>query len=200
MDLKKRASRSIAIALVGITVVTPIFNSVSAMENLSNNSQELNTDDLENLTDIELEELFHYELTEEDLILIEKLENENTKEIELKLDNLSTEEKLDGLGLTENEKNQFIADIGLIKEEVASTPGKERGKIQVAVKILRKSYSKLPKPVKALLSIAGFSRLLSIVNTFTGSVESALYRGCKALGMNNSDAWLVTKTLVAIVL
>lgn len=32
MSLKKRASRSIAIALVGVSVVTPILNSVSAME------------------------------------------------------------------------------------------------------------------------------------------------------------------------
>lgn len=32
MDLKKKASKSIAIALVGVSVVTPILNSVSAME------------------------------------------------------------------------------------------------------------------------------------------------------------------------
>lgn len=32
MDLKKKASRSISIALVGVSMVTPILNSVSAME------------------------------------------------------------------------------------------------------------------------------------------------------------------------
>lgn len=32
MSLKKKASRSIAIALVGVSMITPLFNSVSAME------------------------------------------------------------------------------------------------------------------------------------------------------------------------
>ena len=33
MSLKKRASKSIALVLVGITITTPILNHVNAMEN-----------------------------------------------------------------------------------------------------------------------------------------------------------------------
>lgn len=41
MDLKKRASRSIAIALVGVSMITPVLNTVHANEvtELSNNTQ-----------------------------------------------------------------------------------------------------------------------------------------------------------------
>lgn len=38
MSLKKRASKSIVLALVGVTIVTPMLNTASAMENKVNNT------------------------------------------------------------------------------------------------------------------------------------------------------------------
>lgn len=61
MNLKKRISKSIALALVGITVATPMLNSVSAMETsnqVSKQNQVINIDNEQIiLTDAEIKEI-----------------------------------------------------------------------------------------------------------------------------------------------
>lgn len=42
MSLKKKTSRSIAIALVGVSMITPLFNTVSAMESNKENNTTIN--------------------------------------------------------------------------------------------------------------------------------------------------------------
>ncbi|TAN65020.1 hypothetical protein WS9_012995, partial [Paraclostridium sordellii 8483] len=46
MKLNKKASRSIAIALVGVSMITPIVNTSYAMENSNSNILEINKEDL----------------------------------------------------------------------------------------------------------------------------------------------------------
>lgn len=72
-----------------------------------------------------------------------------------------------------------------------------RGKLSWAVKALRAAWGKIPTKVKtAIGGLAGFNRLLSVIDTFTGKVEDAVYTGCKTLGMSDNLAWWVTKSLM----
>ncbi|TKH46448.1 hypothetical protein C1I60_02360 [Paenibacillus terrae] len=76
-----------------------------------------------------------------------------------------------------------------------------QGKLSWAVKLLRAAWDKLPTGVQnAIGGTAGFATLLSIIDTYTGAVEDAVLEGCKALGMSDTVAWWVTKTLMAFVL
>ena len=69
MSFKKRATKSIALALVGVTIATPMLNTVSTMET---NNLEINPSNVQEL-------LLSNNLTEETL-LIEKLKRENFDE------------------------------------------------------------------------------------------------------------------------
>ena len=56
MSFKKRATKSIALALVGVTIATPMLNTASAMENQTNNLQKIENTEIinENGEDISL--------------------------------------------------------------------------------------------------------------------------------------------------
>lgn len=78
---------------------------------------------------------------------------------------------------------------------------KERGKLSWATKILRAGWDKLPKGTKdAIGGIAGFEALLNFIDHYTGAIEDAVYEGCLMLGMGETAAWWVTKTLTLLVL
>ncbi|MDI0267247.1 hypothetical protein QIW52_14780 [Clostridioides difficile] len=103
-------------------------------------------------------------------------------------------------GFTEQEKTDYINAIKEVKLEAQSTPT-TRGKLSWAVKILKIAWKKIPKPVKAAIGgYEAFGHILSVLNTFTGTVEDGLYKGCKSLGMSNDVAWWVTKALLAFTL
>lgn len=103
-------------------------------------------------------------------------------------------------GFTEQEKADYINAIKEVKLEAESTPT-TRGKLSWAVKILKVAWTKIPTKVKvAIGGYAAYGKILSVLNTFTGTVEDGLYKGCKSLGMSNDVAWWVTKALLAFAL
>ncbi|USB31695.1 hypothetical protein [Paenibacillus sp. YPG26] len=71
-----------------------------------------------------------------------------------------------------------------------------QGKFTAVIKLLKAGWDKLPSGVQdAIGGTAGFAALLNTIDHFTGSVEDAIYQGCLALGMSETVAWWVTKTL-----
>lgn len=99
-------------------------------------------------------------------------------------------------GFTEQEKADYITAIKEVKLEAESTPT-TRGKLSWAVKILKIAWTKIPTKVKvAIGGYAAYSKILNVLNTFTGTVEDGLYKGCKSFGI----AWWVTKALLAFTL
>lgn len=76
----------------------------------------------------------------------------------------------------------------------------ERGKLSWAVKAIKKAWNKLPQWVQGALGVTGFTKLLDFIDHFTGTIEDAVYEGCKTLGMSNSMAKAVTKVILFIAL
>lgn len=76
----------------------------------------------------------------------------------------------------------------------------KRGKLSWAVKAIRKSYSKAPKPVKNLIAkYTQLEVLLGLIDHFTGAVEDAIYWACKQVGMPDWAAWTVSKGLTLLI-
>ncbi len=57
MNLKKKASRSIAIAIVGVSMITPVLNTVSAMEKTGLNLKYENTSKDNHISQVEIDNL-----------------------------------------------------------------------------------------------------------------------------------------------
>lgn len=71
------------------------------------------------------------------------------------------------------------------------------GKLSWAVKALKAAWVKLPTNIQvAIGGTTGFATLLNFIDNFTGAIEDAVYAGCKTLGMSDTVAWWVTKTLM----
>ena len=76
-----------------------------------------------------------------------------------------------------------------------------QGKFSAAIKLLKAGWDKLPKGVQdAIGGTTGFAALLNFIDHFTGTIEDAIYEGCLTLGMSETVAWWVTKTLTFLVL
>ncbi|WP_068503267.1 hypothetical protein [Paenibacillus kribbensis] len=133
-----------------------------------------------------------------------------------RIENIPSIDELKELGLSDDEIQRLLSikpsGIYLINGAAYDRNGNSleknnsgaistQGKLSWAVKLLRAAWDKLPKGVQnAIGGTAGFSTLLSIIDTYTGAVEDAVLEGCKALGMSDTVAWWVTKTLMAFVL
>ena len=52
MSMKKRATKSIALALIGVSVAIPVTNTVSAMESNTVSEQNMNTDSINTENDV----------------------------------------------------------------------------------------------------------------------------------------------------
>ncbi|MGY3778466.1 hypothetical protein [Isobaculum melis] len=110
------------------------------------------------------------------------------------------------LGLTDSQILQILSGqesgITLDQGRAFDKDGNElfvaqRGKFSWAVRAIKAAWNKLPSGVKkAIGGAAGLSTLLNVIDNFTGKVEDAVYAGCKALGMNGTVAWWVTKALM----
>lgn len=79
-------------------------------------------------------------------------------------------------------------------------PVYERGKLSWAVKAIRAVADKLSDWVKGALGVKGLDVVLKFVDHFTGTVEDAVFLGCKELGMSDSVAWAVTKVITFLAL
>ena len=84
MSLKKKTSRSIAIALVGVSMITPLFNTVSAMESKENEKQ------VQSVDNIKEQEKISNEINQELSNTIIDLNSYETKKVEKKLSNGET--------------------------------------------------------------------------------------------------------------
>jgi len=75
-----------------------------------------------------------------------------------------------------------------------------RGKISWAVKAIRQVWDKLPKKVKTTIGgYAGLEGILSVVEHYTGALEDAIYEGAKNIGLNDTAAWWVSKTIMLFI-
>ncbi|MQW24096.1 MULTISPECIES: hypothetical protein [unclassified Lactococcus] len=75
-----------------------------------------------------------------------------------------------------------------------------RGKLSWAVKAIRKGYSKVPAPIRGFINkYGGLETILGVVDHFTGAVETAIYKACKAVKMPDWMAWAVSKALTLLI-
>lgn len=135
-----------------------------------------------------------------EIILNNNFENIPTPSIdELKKLNLSDNEIQELLSIDSN--GIYLIDGVAYDKDGHQLVLTERGKLSWATKILRAGWNKLPKKVQnAIGGIVGFEALLNFIDHYTGAIEDAVYDGCKYLGMSDSVAWWVTKTLTLLVL
>lgn len=119
-------------------------------------------------------------------------------------------DELIAIGLTQEEIDIVLSDssasgIYLLNGVTYNKNGdilevQERGKLSWAVKLLRAAWDKLPGWAQGALGLTGFEKLLDFVDHFTGTIEDAVYEGCKSLGMSDSVANAVTKILLFVAL
>lgn len=119
-------------------------------------------------------------------------------------------DELKSMGLTQNEIDLVLNElpssgIYLIDGIAYNEQGEilevnEKGKLSWATKILRSAWDSLPGWVQGALGVTGFEKLLDFIDHFTGTIEDAVYEGCRTLGMNHTTANAVTKILLFIVL
>lgn len=77
----------------------------------------------------------------------------------------------------------------------------EKGKFGLAIKAIKKGYSKLPAPVKKYIKkYLGLNVILGTLDHWTGAIEDGIYWGCKQVGMPDWMAWTVAKALTMIAL
>lgn len=75
-----------------------------------------------------------------------------------------------------------------------------RGKLSWAVKAIRQVWDKLPKKIKTTIGgYAGLEGILSVVEHYTGALEDAIYEGAKNIGLNDTAAWWVSKTIMLFI-
>lgn len=120
----------------------------------------------------------------------------------------SSKDELIELGLSFEEAEEFndyqMSNINVI-DGIAYIDGHEiismeRGKLTWAVKAIRKVYNKLPTKVKSVIATyTGSNGFLNLVEHYTGSLENAIYNACKKVGMSNTNANLVTKTIMLFI-
>lgn len=123
-----------------------------------------------------------------------------------------SEDELRNYGLSDSEIKQFnnfaLSGInvangnvsGSITSEEISSGAQTRGKFSAAVKLIRKTYKKLPKQVKSF--IAKYTKLdilLNLIEHYTGTLEDAIYNACCKVGMPKNVANFVTKTIMLFV-
>lgn len=119
-------------------------------------------------------------------------------------------DELKSMGLTQEEIDFVLSEtsesgIYLINGVAYDENGnmlllKERGKLSWAVKAIKASWNKLPEWVQGALGVTGFQKLLDFIDHFTGTIEDAVYEGCKTLGMSSSVAKAVSKVILFIAL
>lgn len=194
MNLNKRASKCIALALAGVAIFTPVLNSVSAMERTNDTvsiESEYMAIDSENM----------------DTTINEATETMNNK---AKIIQTVIQDDVDGIsscfGLTAEEKTKLIQDVIDKEMESENTHNRvKRGKLTMSVKVINKAWRKLPFNVRKTITqhtgvsgAAGLKAILSTVDHFTGVVEDDLKKSCKNMGMNNHYAYWTAKAITFV--
>ena len=110
MSFKKRATKSIALALVGITVVIPMLNSVSALENNKNSVDNLNV-----IKNTKLYSINSYKSNDENITNSNQLKKTNDK-LSLLNFNISKSGWITGDLYLENENVKFSIEGELLKD------------------------------------------------------------------------------------
>ena len=90
------------------------------------------------------------------------------------------------------------ANVGTVTSEtnLGSKNPVVKGKFSAAIKIIRKVFKKLPASVRNILNKFGFEKFLSILSTLNTTIENAIYKACRAVGMNHWWATLVKNALM----
>lgn len=146
--------------------------------------------------------------------VVNQVTYENDENI-IKIDSILTAEDLnylEGVGITEEEAINILntPDTGITldngiaydKEGNLYTDNSEmaaRGKFSSMVKVIRKSYNKFPKSVKAVLSLNALDKALSVLDTFTGKIEDGLTIGLELVGFSGGVARVYAKLILAVV-
>ncbi|KRK93573.1 hypothetical protein [Companilactobacillus futsaii] len=117
-----------------------------------------------------------------------------------------TDQELKDLGFNNQEINNYnnnindnlIIDHGMVIN--GQGDGISRGKFTWAVKVIRKGYSKLPSSVKKYIAAhTGLDTLLDFVENATGTLQDAIYKACRNVGMNATIANIVTAAIMTLV-
>ncbi|WP_156314128.1 hypothetical protein [Companilactobacillus kimchii] len=131
--------------------------------------------------------------------------NGSTEESNDEFKGLSDQE-LRGLGFTDQEietyhnniDSNLIIDHGVVIN--GQGDGISRGKFTWAVKTIRKGYSKLPSGVKKYIAAhTGLDTLLGFIENATGTLQDAIYKACRNVGMNATVANIVTAAIMTLV-
>ncbi|RHW49227.1 hypothetical protein DS831_09045, partial [Bombilactobacillus bombi] len=76
----------------------------------------------------------------------------------------------------------------------------QRGKFTWAVKIIRKSYGRIPRYIRAYIDQRiGIGTLLSFIENATGALQNAIYNACRKAGMNPTWANVTTSAIMALI-
>ena len=96
---------------------------------------------------------------------------------------------------------EWPADMPAPTEQQIAALKQERGKWGVAIKAIRKGYSKLPSKVKGYINkYIGLNAILGTLDHWTGWIEDGIYHACRNAGMPDWMARTVAKALTWIAL